>query len=421
MMDRSSPQAKHAVALTTEPSYLRAFSQGFDITFLEAPGALSELLQAERDIIARIAIGGDIKDVLRDTIFIIEKPSEGAMLASILFISTDGKHLIEGAAPSLPQEYNAAIDGIAIGPVVGSCGTAAFRGEPVFVTDIANDPLWADFRDLALKHGLRACWSIPIRAADGRVLGTFANYYREPRTPTKHEMEVISMFAQASAIAIERHKRDLERQREEEHRGLLIRELNHRVKNVFAIASALVAMSGRSATSVDELTRSIQGRLGALGRAHELVQPGLAADDEPSQLSLEKVLQHILAPYETDGDGRHLAMDGPSVMITPDAVSNLALVFHELATNAAKYGALTTPTGVVRVSWQKHPDELRLEWREEGGPPAHLPTKTGFGSTLSRRSIEGQLRGSIAYDWRPEGLAVNMRIPLTSLCALIAP
>ena len=145
---------------------------------------ISELLVRERDILTRIAAGGPLEEILRDLVLMVEQPSHGEMLASVLFLSPDRKHLLEGAAPSLPKEYNAAIHGAEIGPRVGSCGTAAHTGEPIIVSDIAASPLWEDFRDIALKHNLRACWSIPIKAADGSVLGTFANYYREPREPT---------------------------------------------------------------------------------------------------------------------------------------------------------------------------------------------------------------------------------------------
>jgi len=120
-----------------------------------------------------------------------------AMRGSVLLLDDDGATLHHGAAPSLPPEYCRAIDGARIGPATGSCGTAAYRGAQVIVTDIATDPLWADYSQLALPHGLRACWSTPIRAGE-RVLGTFAMYYEEPRAPTKEEL---GMTAIASLLA----------------------------------------------------------------------------------------------------------------------------------------------------------------------------------------------------------------------------
>src|SRR6201996_5182822 len=225
---------------------------GCDLNYINIPSVSSDLLIAEREILTRVAAGGSLKDVMRDIILMVEKPTNGEMLASILIVSEDGRRLVEGAAPSLPSDYNAAIDGIAIGHGVGSCGTAAATGDPVIVTDIATDPLWADFRELALGHDLRACWSMPIRAADGRLLGTFANYYREPKEPTERDLEVIGMVTRTTAIAIERSVNEHAPERAEAQRNLLLRELNHRVKNVFAVADSLLMMSARSATNVEE-------------------------------------------------------------------------------------------------------------------------------------------------------------------------
>ena len=116
----------------------------------------------------------------------------------------DKKTLRLGAAPSLAETYNRAIDGIKIGPAVGSCGTAAYKNERVIVPDIAIDPLWADYCELALSHGLRACWSLPIVSTTGTVLGTFACYYSEPRSPSALEYDLIERAAHLAGIAIER-------------------------------------------------------------------------------------------------------------------------------------------------------------------------------------------------------------------------
>src|SRR2546427_5072143 len=130
------------------------------------------LLTGEKQVLELIVQGAPLPRVLDAIVRLVETLADHELLASILLLDDDGIHLRHGAAPSLPAAYNRAIDGLAIGPAVGSCGTAAFRGEPVIVDDIASDPLWADFRDLAESHGLRACWSTPVLAASGRVLGT---------------------------------------------------------------------------------------------------------------------------------------------------------------------------------------------------------------------------------------------------------
>ena len=124
------------------------------------------------------------------------------MLASILLVEEN--RLWHGGAASLPKTYTEAIDGLSIGPCVGSCGTAAFTGKQVIVRDIATDPRWADFRNAALSHGLRACWSTPIFSAQGKVIATSAMYYREPRSPSLQEQEIVEQITGLAGNAIER-------------------------------------------------------------------------------------------------------------------------------------------------------------------------------------------------------------------------
>jgi GAF domain-containing protein len=119
--------------------------------------------------------------------------------------------MLDAAAPSLPDEYRRAIDGLEVGPAAGSCGTAAYRNARVIVTDIERDPLWDGYRELALPHGLAACWSEPIRSPTGEVLGTFALYYPEPRSPTHTELEVIGAAAERAAALLERARAGADR------------------------------------------------------------------------------------------------------------------------------------------------------------------------------------------------------------------
>ncbi len=135
----------------------------------------------------------------------IEKLHPG-MLCSVLLLDADGVTLRSAAAPGLPPEYNQAVDGIKAGPCAGSCGTAVDRKQQVVVSDIATDPLWAAYRHLALPHGLRACWSTPIRSQNGGVLGTFAVYYREPRTPDSQHLQIIAHATHLVSLAIERDR-----------------------------------------------------------------------------------------------------------------------------------------------------------------------------------------------------------------------
>ncbi|MEG4986532.1 PAS domain S-box protein [Microcoleus sp. BR0-C5] len=179
-------------------------------------------LTGQKQILEMIAKGTSLGDTLNTLVEIIEQQSRD-VIGSILLLAPDGKHLLHGAAPSLPDSYNAAIHGIAIGPDVGSCGTAAFSRQQVIVTDIASDPLWENFRDLALSFGLRACLSTPIFSSQGQVLGTFGIYYSQPRQPHFFEMQLIEASRSLAGIAIERNQA-------EESLKQLNQELENRVK-----------------------------------------------------------------------------------------------------------------------------------------------------------------------------------------------
>lgn len=145
--------------------------------------------------------GAPVSHALEVLVKAAEAQSDRSFLASILLL--DGRKLRHGAAPSLPAAYNSAIDGIEIGPRVGSCGTAAHFGHAIFVTDISRDPLWTDFSQLALSHGLRACWSTPFLSRDGKVLGTLALYYREPRGPSEVERELVAVVGATASLVVE--------------------------------------------------------------------------------------------------------------------------------------------------------------------------------------------------------------------------
>jgi|GEM_PF-3216946 len=173
-------------------------------------------LAAQRHLLELIAMGEPLERVLDMIVSAVEEQAPGA-LCSVLLLTPDGGHLSNASAPSLPAAYNAAIQGVAIGPSAGSCGTAAYRREPVVVTDIAADPLWDGHRDLALAHGLRSCWSTPIFSGGGDVLGTFAIYYREPRAPVEADTALIRIATHVAGIAIERQRAEhAERSRTEE-------------------------------------------------------------------------------------------------------------------------------------------------------------------------------------------------------------
>ncbi len=167
-------------------------------------------------VLEMIATGKPLAEVLTGLVLLIEAQSE-EMLCSVLMLSDDGKHVRHGAAPSLPEMYVQAVNGAPIGPKNGSCGTAMYLGKQVIVTDILEDPLWEDYRELASLSGLRACWSTPILSGMGKVLGSFAMYYRQPQTPTGSEARLTEVATHIAGIAIE-HQRSGEELRASEER-----------------------------------------------------------------------------------------------------------------------------------------------------------------------------------------------------------
>src|SRR6202051_1776707 len=159
------------------------------------------LVAVEKRILEMVAKGNSLAEIL-DSLCRLVETQAGDALASILL--ADGDRLRHGCAPSLPKAYTDAINGTVIGPSAGSCGTPASRGEPVIVEDIATDPLWADYRDFALPHSLCACWSTPVFSSQGKVIATFAMYYREPRRPTLRDQEIIEQVTHLAGIAIQK-------------------------------------------------------------------------------------------------------------------------------------------------------------------------------------------------------------------------
>jgi PAS domain S-box-containing protein len=267
--------------------------------------------EQEHAILQYLASARPMPEILEKFVLSYEAMFPG-MRGSILLLDPDGQHVRTGAAPHLPQGYSDAIDGAAIGPAAGSCGTAAFTGESVMVGDIGTDPRWNDYRALAFANDLRACWSVPIKSVDGQVLGTFAFYFDHPREPSPAETQAIEHGAQLASQALQRHFAAQALQRSEERyrtvvewspMGILIHQ-NSRI--VFCNPSALEM---HRASSAQEM----------LGRfAIELVHP----DDRPRVEALARqVLQYRHSTPEIEI--RCLQMDGNVIDLQTKAAPTL--------------------------------------------------------------------------------------------------
>ena len=228
-------------------------SSGGVVEFVGTVMDVTERKQAEalRDgesrILEMIARDAPLEKILENLVLVVEAHFAG-LLCSVLLLDQDGQHARHGAAPNLPQAYSEAINGLAIGPQAGSCGTAMYRREPVVVTDILLDPLWEPYRAVAEPYGFRACWSTPILAHSGKPLGSFAMYYREPRSPTPPEIRALDLATHLAGIAIERRLAREERER--------LRQAQEDLAHINRV------------TTMGELTASL---------AHEIKQPITAA------------------------------------------------------------------------------------------------------------------------------------------------
>jgi PAS domain S-box-containing protein len=214
-----------------------------------------------------------------------------------------------------------------------------------------------------------------------------------------------------------------ERRRADRARELLLRELDHRVKNLFAVISGLVSFTARSAPTPAAMRSALTGRIDALARAHDLVRPALggALAMEPGGTGLEALAEALLHPFgpEPEAPAERLVLAGPPIRLGPTAAPPIALALHEMATNAAKYGALARPDGTVTLRWSTIPRAgrsaaLRLVWEESGGPPAPQPERDGFGHRLVTQS-SAQLGGAALFHWSPTGLAVELLLPIDRL------
>jgi two-component sensor histidine kinase len=191
----------------------------------------------------------------------------------------------------------------------------------------------------------------------------------------------------------------------EERQTLLINELNHRVKNTLATVQSLAAQTYRGAADPSEAGEAFLDRVMALARVHDLL-----SEAAWEGASLHDVVERTLKPYGRDG--ARLTLSGPTVHLAPNTAVTLNLAFHELATNAVKYGALSQPGGGVDIAWTADGGELTIDWREAGGPTVAEPQRRGFGSRLIERGLGHELGGTAGLTFRPEGLWCHIRAPL---------
>jgi PAS domain S-box-containing protein len=195
-----------------------------------------------------------------------------------------------------------------------------------------------------------------------------------------------------------------ERKQAEERQLLLAREVDHRARNALAVVQAIVRLT--RAGSQQGYIEAVEGRIHALAHAHTLL-----SESRWEGADVRTLVGEELAPYR-GGDVARVKIEGPAVILSPEKAQNLALALHELATNSAKYGALSVAKGTLAVAWQTDRNILTLDWREAGGPPVQTPSAQGFGTKILNASIRHQIGGNVVWDWRPSGLHCTVQIPI---------
>jgi light-regulated signal transduction histidine kinase (bacteriophytochrome)/ActR/RegA family two-component response regulator len=225
---------------------------------------------------------------------------------------------------------------------------------------------------------------------------------------TEAERRIAGMLRHSLVEVALRRTDQAERERAaaQERQEVLIAELDHRVKNILALIRAVVAQTRQGARSLEQFTRTLDGRIHALAAAHDQL-----TEQRFSPAPLAALLESELSPYGGYMD-RRVSVAGPDVLLDPHAFTVLALVLHELTTNAAKHGALSQPGGTVHIEWGERDGAFWIDWREEGGPAVHPPARKGFGSTVMERTIPYELRGTSLVQYEPEGLQASFSLPL---------
>lgn len=240
----------------------------------------------------------------------------------------------------------------------------------------------------------------PLQKADG----TFAPFLTRVKPSRDLSGKITGWFGVNTDIS--------EQVKAEQARVVLSNELSHRIKNIFSVVTALVSISAKSFPAAKTFAADLKHRITALASAHDYIRPHERSVPSTSPATLLVLTKQLLAPYQNVERVRIIGDDLP---LTDKALMSVALLIHELATNSTKYGSLSIPTGRVEVISELSDHALRLNWVELDGPPVEAPISMGFGSSLTRISVEAQLGGRITYDWQPTGLIVCSTIPRRAL------
>ena len=446
LMPDGSVKHLHVVAhaLSDEAGRVEFVGAVMDVTERKRAEALRD---GESRILEMTARDAPLEETLEKLVLAVESQFAG-LLCSVLLLDEDGRHIRHGAAPSLPELYSKAIDGLSIGPKAGSCGTAMYRREPVVVSDILEDPLWEQYRSVAEPFGLRACWSTPILAHSGKALGSFAMYYREPRGPTPPETRALQMATHLAGIAIERKLAREERERLRHAQADLARisrvntmgeltaslahEVNQPIAAAVTDANACLRWLARDHLDVEEAREAAARIVKDSTRAAEIVSRTrlLFKKGVPQWESVDvnEIIRDIIALMRSEVTQHsisvctELAEDIPQ--ITGDRVQLQQVVMNLILNSIDAMKDVGGTRELVICSRQTEDGQLMVSVRDTGVglPPqqadqifnAFFTTKThgtGMGLRISRSIVESHGGRLWAGDNSPRGASFYLTLP----------
>jgi signal transduction histidine kinase len=410
----------------------------------------ANLLTGQKRVLEMIATNAPQEETFDALVRFLESGSNGLM-ASILLLDEDGVHVRHGAAPSLPEAYIKAIDGAAIGPRAGSCGTAMFLREPVIVTDIFHDPLWEDYRDLIAPYGLRACWSTPILSPSGLVLGSFAMYYREVRSPTPAEKQLVDIATHIASIAIEHYRADQEIRKAasaaeaaNRAKSQFLANMSHELRTPMAgvLGMLEITLGGPFEEEQREFIaiahRSAESLVRILNDILEMtkIEAGmLSLEEEP--FALRECMENVIDIF--DAEARHKGLDLILSMTgdLPERVVGDGLRLRQVLTNLVGNAVKFTERGKVEVKVEKGdiapsgkreftftvtdtgigiPDDKKhlvfRSFRQVDESHTRKYGGTGLGLAISKEIVE-RMGGNIAFDCEEGvGCSFTFTVPL---------
>ncbi|HWO24723.1 MAG TPA: GAF domain-containing protein [Kofleriaceae bacterium] len=381
----------------------------------------AQILQAgERRALQMLAEGAPLPAILEVIACAIEEASPLGTLASILLVDETDARMRHGAAPHLPEAYTRAIDGSPVGERVGSCGTAAYRREPVYTTDIATDPLWDDYRELAERHGLGSCWSVPILSEEGRrVLGTFAMYHREPREPDEAARELLKRASHVTGIVLERRTLDeqlralaarTEAIREDE-RTAIARDIHDQLGQALTALKLDLGWLGRRieggelSAKVEEMARATDEILRTVRRISADLRPGIL-----DTIGLQAAIEWQAEEFEQRSGMRcRVRAEIGDLHLDRELATTVFRIFQESLTNVARHADARQ----VDVTLVLDHGQLRLEVADDGvGIPEVGPRRSTLG-ILGMGERARRLGGSCTVKRRaPRGTVVLLVMPL---------